>query len=159
METRLLQAESNTGRKLNARSTEQRSLILRIIQRADRHLDADEIYRQARQKLPGISLSTVYRSLQLFRDLGLVEEHQLNGMRRCYESTSRSKHQHLVCWGCGRVLEFCCPSTESLKSRISKQEGFEVINAEVRLTGYCPECLERLSDKMTNAEQGGSERR
>jgi len=52
-----------------------------------------------------------------------------------------------VCLGCGRVLEFSCPSTESLKSRIRKQEGFEVIDAEVRLEGYCPECRKHLSDK------------
>jgi len=152
METQLLQAESNTSGKLNPRSTEQRRIILRIIQQAGGHLDADDIYRQARQNLPVISLSTVYRNLQLFKDLGLIEEHQFDGIGRRYEGMPRSKHHHLVCLGCGRVLDFRCPSTESLKSRISKQEGFEVIDAEVRLVGYCPECQQRLLDSETDTE-------
>lgn len=153
METQLVLAERTIGGKTDTRNTEQRRIILRIIQQAGRHLDADDIYRLARQELPVISLSTVYRTLQLFRRMGLVEEHQFSGMRRRYESMSRTKHHHLVCLGCGQVLEFNCPSTERLKSRISKQEGFEVIDAEVRLEGYCPECKRRLSDKMPDTEQ------
>ncbi len=134
------------NRKLLGRNTEQRQLLLGIIQRADRHLDADEIYQQARQMLPSISLSTVYRSLRFFKRAGLVEEHQLGGMRRCYEAISQARHHHLVCLGCGRVLEFQCSSAERLKSKISKVEGFKVTGAEVRLVGYCPECQRRLSD-------------
>lgn len=130
--------------KLSCRSTEQRQLIREILWQADEHLDADEIYRQARQRSSGISLSTVYRSLQVFKELGLVSEHQF-GSRRYYEPAPRGKHHHLVCLGCGRVFEFKCPSTERLKSRISKEEGFKVTEAEVRLAGYCPECQERMT--------------
>ena len=135
------------------RSTGQRQLILDIIQQADRHLDADEIYQQARQKQPSISLSTVYRSLQLFKSLGLIEEHQFDSVRRYYETTARTKHQHLVCQGCGRIFEFNCTSTERLKSRISKEEGFMVTDAEVHLAGYCPECQQRLLGNMTNTKK------
>ena len=138
-----MQAENEIDKKLNRRSTEQRELIRQILQHADEHLDADKIYEQARQKSPSISLSTVYRNLQLFKEVGLVEEHQF-GSRRYYEPAPQSKHHHLVCLGCGRVFEFKCPSTERLKSRISKEEGFKVMEAEVRLAGYCPECQERL---------------
>jgi Fe2+ or Zn2+ uptake regulation protein len=130
--------------KLSRRSTEPRQLIQDILQHADEHLDADEIYQRARLKAPGISLSTVYRNLQMFKELGLIEEHRF-GSHRCYEAAPRVKHHHLVCLGCGRVFEFKCPTTESLKSRISKEEGFRVTEAEVRLAGYCPECQERLS--------------
>lgn len=130
--------------KLSRRSTEQRQLIQDILQHADEHLDADEIYQRARLKSPGISLSTVYRNLQMFKELGLIEEHQFSS-RRCYEAAPRAKHHHLICLGCGQVFEFKCPTTESLKSRISKEEGFRVTEAEVRLAGYCPECQERLS--------------
>ena len=127
-------------KKLSRRSTEQRRLLLEIIRQTDGHLDADEIYRQARQKLPNISLSTVYRGLQLFKELRLVEGHQLDGARRYYEAMPRSKHHHLVCLGCGRVLEFKCSSAERLKSKIGREKGFKVVDAEVRLSGYCPEC-------------------
>ncbi|MFC1958054.1 Fur family transcriptional regulator [Chloroflexota bacterium] len=129
---------------LSQRSTEQRQLIQEILQQTGGHLDADEIYRQARQKSPRISLSTVYRNLQVFKELGMVEEHQF-GSRRYYETSPRGEHHHLVCLGCGRVFEFKCSSTDKLKSRIGKEEGFRVTEAEVRLAGYCPECQERLA--------------
>jgi len=157
----MMEIQGNINGRLSRRRTEQRQLVLEIIQRAKGHLDADEIYQQARQQSSNISLSTVYRSLQLFQELGLIEEHQFDGTRRYYETTPQSKHHHLVCLGCGRVFEFKCSSTERLKSRISKAEGFRVTDAEVRLVGYCPDCQRRLSGNMTNnkQEQEGKERR
>jgi len=101
-------------KKLGKRSTVQRQLLLEIIRGAEGHLDADELYQQARQRHPALSLSTVYRSLRLFEELGLVEEHQFDDTRRHYELRSRIRHHHLVCLGCGRVLEFQCPSAEKL---------------------------------------------
>jgi len=153
MAGQLMQKRSSMNGTLSRRSTVQRQLILGIIQQADGHLDADEIYQLARQKSPSISLSTVYRNLQLFKELELVEEHQFDGMHRCYETTPRPKHHHLVCLGCGRIFEFKCPSAEKLKSRISREEGFKVTDAEVRLAGYCPDCQRRLSGNTTNNKQ------
>ena len=139
MAGQLMKAPSDIDGKLSRRSTEQRHLVLKIIQQAKGHLDADEIYQLARQKSPSISLSTVYRSLQLFKELELVKEHQFDGMRRCYETTPRPKHHHLVCLGCGQIFELHCPSTKKLKSRINTEEGFKVTDAEARLVGYCPD--------------------
>jgi len=153
-----MQAGNDVDRKLSRRSTEQRELIRQILQHADEHLDADKIYEQARQRSPSISLSTVYRNLQLFKEMGLVEEHQF-GSRRYYETAPRAKHHHLVCLGCGRVFEFKCPSTERLKSRIGKEEGFRVTEAEVRLAGYCPECQERLTVSAAENRQYVAKRR
>jgi len=152
MVSQLTKTQSNIDDKFNRRSTEQRRLIMEIIRQAEGHLDADEIYQQARQKSPSISLSTVYRSLQLFKESELIEEHQFDGMRRYYESTPRSKHHHLVCLGCGRIFEFKCPSTERLKSKITREEGFKVTDAEVRLAGYCPECQQRFSNTDTKQQ-------
>ena len=149
----------DVGRKLNQRSTEQRELIQEILKHADKHLDADEIYQQARQKSPNISLSTVYRNLRLFKELGLAEEHQLDGSRRYYERTPQSRHHHMVCLKCGRVFEFTCPSTERLKSRMIKEEGFRVTDAQVRLSGYCPECLKRLTVSAAKNKQYVAKRR
>jgi Fur family ferric uptake transcriptional regulator len=140
------------------RSTQQRQLVLGIIGRAKGHVDADEIYRRARQKLPSISLSTVYRSLQLFKDLGLVEEHQLDGARRYYESAPRSSHHHMVCLGCNQVFEFTCPSTERMKSKLKREGGFKVTGVDVRLVGYCPKCQQRFLDKADNNEEKERER-
>jgi len=148
----MMQTGNELDRKLNRRSTEQRELIQQILQHADEHLDADKIYERARQRSPSISLSTVYRNLQLFKEMGLVEEHQF-GSRRYYEPAPQAKHHHMVCLGCGRVFEFKCPSTERLKSRISKEGGFKVTEAEVRLAGYCPECQERLTVSATESRE------
>jgi len=148
----LTDTRSDINAKLGPRSTGQRQLILEIIQQAEGHLDADEIYQQARQKRPNISLSTVYRNLQLFKELGLVEEHQFDGTCRCYEITSQSKHYHLVCLGCGRIFEFECPSVGRLRSKISREDGFKVTDAEVRLVGYCPECQQRLASDVNDTE-------
>ena len=143
---------NDVDRIFNRRSTEQRGLIREILQHTDGHLDADEIHQQARERSPSISLSTIYRNLNVFKEQGLVEEHQF-GNRRYYEPAPQAKHHHLVCLGCGRVFEFKCPSTERLKSRISKEEGFRVTEAEVRLAGYCPECQECLAVSATENEK------
>ena len=135
---------SDIDTKLTRRSTEQRQLIQEILRQADGHLAADEIYQRARQRSPSISLSTVYRSLHVFKELGLVAEHQF-GDRRYYEPAPQAEHHHLVCLDCGRVFDFKCSSTTKLKSRIRKEEGFRVTDAEVRLAGYCPECQKRLA--------------
>ena len=153
-----MQTENDIEKTSSRRSTEQRELIRQILKHADEHLDADKIYLQARQRSPSISLSTVYRNLQLFKETGLVEEHQF-GSRRYYEPVPQAKHHHLVCLGCGRVFEFKCPSTERLKFRIRKEEGFRVTDAEVRLSGYCPECQERLTVSAAKNRQYRAKRR
>ena len=154
MATQLIKKPGNKGnKKLTGRNTEQRQLILNVIRSAGRHLDAGEIYQIARRKSTSISLSTVYRNLQRYKRLGLIEEHQFDGMRRYYETSPQSKHHHMVCLGCGRIFEFKCPSAERLKSRISREEGFKVTDAEVRLVGYCPDCQRRLSGNTTNTKQ------
>ena len=133
--------ESNR-RALNVsglRITSQRSLILEIIRRG--HLDADEIFRQARAKQPRLSLSTVYRTLQALKKLGLVEELHFDDTHHHYEMKPPSEHQHLVCLGCGKVVEFKCPpSIKRMKENIARENGFEITGTEIRMTGYCPEC-------------------
>jgi len=135
------------------RDTAQRQLLLGLLREAEGHLDADELYQQARHKQPSLSLSTVYRSLKLFKELGLVEEHQFDGTRRHYETKPETRHHHLVCLGCGRITEFKCPTTERLKARIGREKGFEVTEAEVYLTGYCPDCRQRLLEGRADAER------
>ncbi len=132
--------ESNR-RALNVtglRATSQRALILEIIRR--RHLDADEIYRQARGKQPNISLSTVYRTLRMFKKLGLVEELHFDETHHHYEIKPPSEHQHLVCLSCGKIMEFEYPLSPKMKRNIVREKGFEVTDVEIRMTGYCSKC-------------------
>ena len=120
------------------RATSQRALILEIIRHG--HLDADEIYRQAQAKQPRISLSTVYRTLRMFKKLGLVEELHLDDTHHHYEVKPSSEHHHLVCLGCGKIVEFKCPLSPKMKRDIAREKGFEVTGVEIRMTGYCSKC-------------------
>lgn len=138
--------------EVRQRHTAQRELLLDLIREADGHMDATKLYECARERQPRLSLSTVYRSLSLFKKLGLVDEHRFNNARHYYETKARSRHQHLVCLGCGEVYEFHCPSAGRLRTKVSKDSGFEVVDTEVRLVGYCPKCQRRSAASGIDAE-------
>jgi len=133
-----------TSRKaLNAagmRVTNQRALILEIIRRGEGHLDADEIYRRARQRVPRLSLSTVYRTLQMLKKLGLVEELHFDEEHHHYELKPSAEHHHLICLGCGRVIEFHYPLSRYIKRSVPEAKGFDIAETEVRMSGYCSKC-------------------
>ena len=133
-----LESKRKTLKASGMRATSQRALILDIIRRG--HLDADEIYRQAREKQSRLSLSTVYRTLRVFKELGLVEELHLDEAHHHYEAKPSSEHQHLVCLGCGKVVEFECPLSLKMREDIGREKGFEITGVEIRMTGYCPKC-------------------
>ncbi len=122
------------------RFTRQRALIMEIIRRGQGHLDADEVYRQARKKEPRLSLSTVYRSLHKLKELGLVDELHFDENHHHYEVKPASEHHHLMCLSCGRVIEFDYPLSRYVKSKVNEAKGFDIIKAEVRMSGYCPKC-------------------
>ena len=122
------------------RLTNQRALIMEIIRQGRGHLDADEIYRRACKKEPRISLSTVYRALQTFKKLGLVEELHFDESHHHYEVKPSTEHHHLVCLGCGRVIEFQYPLSRYIKRNIPESRDFDITETEIRLTGYCSKC-------------------
>ncbi|MFQ5988055.1 MAG: Fur family transcriptional regulator [Dehalococcoidia bacterium] len=127
-------------RSMGKRITPQRMTLLRIIEEQGGHLDADEIHRLAREETPHLSLSTVYRALNLFKELGLVEELHLAEGHHHYESIGSGEHHHLICLGCGKVIEFECPFTDEMRQELAKQHDFEITRGRVDLMGYCAEC-------------------
>jgi Fur family ferric uptake transcriptional regulator len=121
-------------------STSQRRLLLELLVEAEGHIDAKELYRRASAKDDTISPATVYRSLNLFKELGLIEERRL-GMVRCYYEMKQSpEHQHMICQGCGRVMEFKTPLVQELVDTIQREHDFKVTKAELCLEGYCEKC-------------------
>lgn len=122
------------------RITAQRRLLLDLLRGTEGHPDADKLYRLAKEKEPRISLSTVYRTLRLFKELGLVEEHRLSDGHYHYETKGEAEHHHLICLGCGEVVEFECPLTTRMKEDVGRKTGFEVVSADVRMEGYCERC-------------------
>jgi Fur family transcriptional regulator, ferric uptake regulator len=125
-----------TGRRL----TGQRQLLLQLIQEHGGHLDAHELYRLASEQNPRLSLSTVYRTMNLLRDLGLVNEVHLGEEHHHYELRPNSEHCHLVCAGCGKVVEIGCELIEQLKATVAEQHDFEITEAQVDLIGLCADC-------------------
>ncbi len=122
------------------RMTSQRALILDIISQGQEHLDADEVYRLARERRPSLSLSTVYRNLQMLKKLGLVKELHFDESHHHYEARPSVEHHHLVCLGCGKVVEFGCALSQKMRQEIARKKGFEVTGVEVHMTGYCTRC-------------------
>ena len=123
--------------------TNQRRLLLELLRDSEGHIDAKELYRRASAKDESISPATVYRTLNLFKELGLVDEMRLGKVRCYYEVRQSSEHQHLVCKGCGKVMEIQNPYFNKLVGAVRKEHGFRVTKAELYLEGYCPECEDK----------------
>jgi Fur family ferric uptake transcriptional regulator len=126
--------------------TTQRRLLLGLIRDAGSHIDAKELYRRASSKDESISLATVYRSLRLFKDLGLVDDRRLGQVRCYYEVKNLGEHQHLVCKGCGMVIEFESPLIHELVDKVQREHSFNVTKAELYLEGYCKRCENKMEE-------------
>jgi Fur family transcriptional regulator, ferric uptake regulator len=123
--------------------TMQRRLLLDLIRDSEGHLDAKELYQRARARDESIGPATVYRSLNLFKELGLVDERRLGKLRCYYEIKQSTEHQHLLCQGCGKVIEFQNPHFQKLIKAVQREHGFKITKAELYLEGYCPNCEEK----------------
>ena len=123
--------------------TTQRQLLLGLLREAEGHIDAKELYRLASARDKAISSATVYRTLKLFKELGLIDEMRLSKFRCYYEVRCSPEHQHLVCHGCGKVIEFDDPLVGKLIKAVQREHNFNVTKAELYLEGYCPECEEK----------------
>ncbi len=124
--------------------TTQRRLLIDLIRQAKGHLDADELYRRAKKKEPRISLATVYRNLKLFKELGLIAESNLGETHSHFEIKGKVEHHHLVCLGCGEVIEFDSPLIAKAVTRIQRENGFDITSVQLKLEGYCPRCKEKM---------------
>jgi len=138
---KMLATSRKTLDRAGMRVTSQRARIIDIIRQG--HFDADEIYRQAKVKEPRLSLSTVYRTLQKLKKLGLVEELHFDEGHHHYETKPTAEHYHLVCLGCGRVIELRQPLSDFIKKNVSEAKDFDVVETEVRVTGYCVKCRKK----------------
>jgi Fur family ferric uptake transcriptional regulator len=143
--------EKKSSRQILNRSrqrvTGQRALLLDLIRRNYGHLDADELYRKARQKYQRISLSTVYRNLQLFKKLGLINEHHFADEHHHYEAKPEFEHHHLLCLDCGKIIEIDLPLSQQFRSEIGKKHDFEITEFELQMKGLCSNCRRKKDKK------------
>ena len=125
------------------RITAQRGLLLQVMRESHEHLDAGEIYRRARARDPRISLSTVYRNLNLLKDLGVITELHLDEEHHHYELREEAEHYHLICSNCDRVVEFDSSSMGALIEQTGAEKGFLIEHVHIDLVGLCQDCRAR----------------
>lgn len=116
------------------RMTEQRRVIARVVAEAYDHPDAEELYRRSAAVDPKISIATVYRTVKLFEDAGILERHDFRDGRSRYEETSEH-HDHLIDVTTGKVIEFMNDEIEKLQARVAQELGYELVDHRLELYG------------------------
>ncbi len=117
------------------RMTEQRRVIARVLSGAGDHPDAEELYRRASAIDPHISIATVYRTVKLFEDAGIIERHDFREGRARYEQMRDSHHDHLINLRDGKVIEFTSEEIEKLQAEIARKLGYKLVDHRLEL--YC----------------------
>src|SRR5262249_2155107 len=117
------------------RMTDQRRVIARVLSDAADHPDAEELYRRSAAIDPHISIATVYRTVKLFEDAGILERHDFRDGRSRYEEVHDSHHDHLIDVQTGRVVEFRNEEIEKLQRLIAEELGFELVDHRLELYG------------------------
>jgi Fur family ferric uptake transcriptional regulator len=117
------------------RMTGQRRTIARILSDADDHPDVEEVYRRASVADPRIALSTVYRTVRLFEEAGILERHAFRQGRARYEEAKREHHDHLIDVDTNRVIEFHDEEIEKLQEAIARRLGYELLGHRLELYG------------------------
>ncbi len=130
----------DTLRAAGRRLTAQRRLILQALEESDAHLDADGLYERVKARDSEVSLATVYRTLALLREIGLVEEHRLGEDHGHYEAVRDEPHYHFTCLRCGKVIEFDTPLVAQIERDLGEQEGVRVVSSHLLVSGYCAQC-------------------
>lgn len=115
------------------RMTGQRRIIARVLEAAHDHPDTEEVHRRAMEEDANISISTVYRTVALFEDAGIIERHDFRDGRARYEASPDDHHDHLIDVSSGRVIEFQNHEIEALQEAIAKAHGYRLIDHRLEL--------------------------
>ncbi|MEY2884138.1 MAG: hypothetical protein RL490_1862 [Pseudomonadota bacterium] len=121
--------------KKGLRITEQRRVIARVLSQVDDHPDVEALHRRVATVDPKISIATVYRTVKLFEESGIIERHDFQGGRSRYETVQDEHHDHLINVETGEVIEFHDPELEELQARIAARLGFRLVDHRMELYG------------------------
>ena len=122
-------------RRNGLRMTDQRRTIARVLEGADDHPDVEELYSRASAIDAGISIATVYRTVKLFEESGILEKHEFGDGRARYEAADRDHHDHLIDMQSGEVIEFVDPEIEALQEKIAQRLGYRLKGHRLELYG------------------------
>ncbi len=117
------------------RMTDQRRVIAGVLSEADDHPDVEEVYRRATAVDAGISIATVYRTVRLFEEAGILERHDFRDGRSRYEPVADEHHDHFINVETGEVLEFHNEQIERLQEQIAREMGFKLVDHRMELYG------------------------
>jgi len=137
------ESAAKTVKRPGMRLTRQRRILLELIDRSGRHLDAGQLYRLAKERDPNINRVTVYRTLKLLKQGQMVDELDLmhhDGDQHYYETRLKQEHAHMVCLRCGKVEEFFGDPLRRLRREIETHFGFQILVARTEVGGYCAHC-------------------
>ncbi len=115
--------------------TGQRKIIARIMSEAEDHPDVDELYKRVTQIDPKISIATVYRTVKLFEEAGILAKHDFKGGKARYEEISESHHDHLIDVKTGEIIEFVDDEIEKLQKKVAEKYGYELVDHKLELYG------------------------
>ncbi|MDD9909025.1 MAG: Fur family transcriptional regulator [Ahrensia sp.] len=117
------------------RMTEQRRVIARVLESSTDHPDTEELYERASRVDSNISISTVYRTVSLFEEAGIIERHEFRDGRARYETVPENHHDHLIDLKTGRVIEFTNEEIERLQQVIARELGYRLVDHRLELYG------------------------
>ena len=139
-----VKSSNETLRKRGYRLTPQRYMILSVIQEAESHLSIEQIMERVQTRNPYVSLSTIYRTLELLRELGLVRENHLPGEQPHYEAAEGKAHHHLVCKNCRAVIHLDETLLGTLNEQLQAQYHFHDLMLDLVAAGYCNTCWQAM---------------
>lgn len=122
------------------RLTPQRALILDVLHHAEKHISAEDIYRQIVARYPEVNKSTVYRTLDLLKGLGLVDEADLGGDKLYYHHAEKGHHHHLICTKCGRTFEVDEGIFDPIRATLVEKHNFVPNIRHLPISGHCLAC-------------------
>ncbi|MFT8356471.1 Fur family transcriptional regulator [Bifidobacterium aquikefiri] len=129
------------------RTTPQRKLIYRIITATAQHVSAQQIQQELEDVFPGISLPTVYSTLELFTQLGVIHKMAINDGEMLYDTGWSHPHAHMKCRQCGRIFDLDIPPVTQKDIQSAAKAGFNVDSGDLLLHGLCKECAAKESQK------------
>ena len=115
--------------------TDQRKIIAKIMSESQDHPDVDELYKRASAVDKKISIATVYRTVKLFEESGIVTKHDFKGGKARYEELSESHHDHLIDIKTGEIIEFVDEEIEKLQKKVAEKYGYELVDHKLELYG------------------------
>jgi Fur family transcriptional regulator, ferric uptake regulator len=138
------------------RLTRQRKLLLELIDKSGEHLDAEGLFQMAKARDPKLNRVTVYRTLKMLKQGGLVDELDLmhyGGDQHYYETRMKQEHAHVICLRCGKVEEFFGEPLQRLRRQIESHFGFQIVLARTEVGGYCSHCQALRAREVEDARE------